>query len=307
MPIESILEAKPRDLGGFSVRRLLPAMQRRSVGPYVFFDHLGPADLPPGEGLSVRPHPHIGLATVTWLYDGALLHRDSLGSIQTILPGAVNWMTAGRGIVHSERTPPRERTSGHRIEAIQTWVALPGSHEQQEPSFVHHPAATLPVLDLGGVQGVLIAGDAFGARSPVSFPEAICQAALDSPAGGTFETPDIRECCIHVVTGEAEIDGVPVNAGKLAVLVDGQRARVRLSRGARVMLAGGDPLDGPRRLDWNFVGSTTELVQAARDDWRAAIANGFTAGRFRLPPDESRWTPYPGDPQPVPEDMPPDD
>jgi redox-sensitive bicupin YhaK (pirin superfamily) len=305
MPIEAILDAKPRDLGGFSVRRLLPAVNRRSVGPYVFFDHLGPANLPPGQGLSVRPHPHIGLATVTWLYDGALVHRDSLGVIQTILPGAVNWMTAGRGIVHSERTPDEVRRAGHRIEAIQTWVALPTTHEAQEPAFDHHPAETLPRLHLDGVKGVLIAGEGWGERSPLRFPAGICQAALEAERESSFQTPDLQECCIHVVAGWAEIGGQRVETGQLAVLVDGQPETVRIGAGARVMLCGGDALDGPRRLDWNFVGSSLDLVHAARDDWRAAIANGFSSGRFRLPPDERAWIPYPGDPQPDPEDNPP--
>jgi redox-sensitive bicupin YhaK (pirin superfamily) len=306
-PIESVLAAKPRDLGGFSVRRLLPAAQRRSVGPYVFLDHLGPAIMPPGEGLSVRPHPHIGLATVTWLYDGALVHRDSLGFVQTILPGAVNWMTAGRGIVHSERTPDRERAAGHRIEAVQTWVALPKRYEEAAPSFVHYPAETLPKLSLGSAQGVLIAGEGWGQRSPVVFPSEICQAAFECEADAEVDTPPIAECCVLVVRGRASIEGAVIEEGQLAVLVNGRQARVKLAPGARIMLAGGDPLDGPRRLDWNFVATSTELVHAARDDWRAAIANGFSDGRFRLPPGETRWTPYPGDAQPVPEDAPPRD
>ena len=204
--IDLVIEPRQRDLGGFFVRRLLPFPNRRNVGPFVFFDHLGPADMPPGHGMDVRSHPHIGLATVTWLFDGALDHRDSLGTQLTIRPGAVNWMTAGRGIVHSERTPPEERANGHRIEAIQTWVALPQSHEEQEPTFQHYPASVLPRIDAGGAKGVLISGSAYGHRSPVEFPAGICQLVLEAERDTTIEAPDAAELCLYVVSGSATVE-----------------------------------------------------------------------------------------------------
>ena len=303
--LETIILPRVHDLGGFKVRRALPYRSHRNVGPFVFFDHLGPAALPAGHGIDVRPHPHIGLATVTWLFEGALDHRDSLGSVQTIRPGAVNWMTAGRGIVHSERTPDAERAAGHSIEAIQTWVALPRSHEEQEPAFVHHPAETIPDVDLGDCRVRLISGNAFGARSPVEFPVQACEAAVEMTADGGFETPDIAECAVYVVSGSASIDGQPLEEASLAVLKPGTRASVTATKGARLMLVGGDALDAKRLIDWNLVASDAEKIERARADWRKATATGFVHSRFSLPPGETRWTPYPGDPEPNPEDIPP--
>jgi redox-sensitive bicupin YhaK (pirin superfamily) len=280
--VELVIEPRERDLGGFSVRRLLPFAKRRNVGPFVFFDHLGPAVMAPGKAIDVRSHPHIGLATVTWLFDGALDHRDSLGTMKTIRPGAVNWMTAGRGIVHSERTPPHEREHGHKIEAIQTWVALPQSHAEQEPSFQHYPADVLPLIDAGGATGVLISGAAYGHRSPVEFPAGICQLSLTAERDTTIEAPEVPELCLYVVSGSAEVDG-------------------------QTMFAGGDPLDGPRHLDWNFVASSKERLDKASADWRASIAGGFNGTWFTQPPGETAWIPLPGDPQPPGMDHVPDD
>jgi redox-sensitive bicupin YhaK (pirin superfamily) len=306
--IDLIIDPRQRDLGGgFMVRRVLPVHARRNVGPFVFFDHLGPAELPPGKGMDVRSHPHIGLATVTWLFEGALDHRDSLGTVQTIRPGAVNWMTAGRGIVHSERTPPEERASGHRIEAIQTWVALPKSHEDQAPAFAHHPASTLPRISAGAATGVLISGSAYGQRSPVQFPSGICQLVLETSSDTVIEAPEAPELCLYVVSGSAEIGGRIINEAQMAVLNPARPCAVKLFAGSRIMFAGGDPLDGPRYLDWNFVASSKERLAKAAADWRASIAGGFHGSWFTQPPGETSWIPLPGDPQPVPADHIPDD
>lgn len=303
--IDLIINPRPRDLGGFSVRRLLPDAKRRSVGPFVFFDHLGPAKFAPGEGIDVRPHPHIGLATVTWLFEGALDHRDSLGTVQTIRPGAVNWMTAGKGITHSERTPPEERAGGHRIEAIQTWVALPKSHEEAEPQFAHFPADKLPRVSLDGATATVIAGSAFGQTSPVPFPSGICQVVIVAEQDCVFETPEMAECCVHVVSGSATIGEDTIGEAQMAILPDGQRVEVRLAAGARIMIAGGDALDGPRHLDWNFVSSSKERLIKAREDWRASIRAAFNGSWFTQPPGEVAYIPYPSDPNPKPEDTPP--
>jgi redox-sensitive bicupin YhaK (pirin superfamily) len=295
--VELLIEPRPRDIGGFTVRRLLPFAKRRNVGPFVFFDHLGPAVLAPGKGIDVRSHPHIGLATVTWLFEGALDHRDSIGSVQTIRPGAVNWMTAGRGIVHSERTPQEERARGHRIEAIQTWVALPLSHEDQAPTFRHHPADTLPRIKSRDATGILISGSAYGQRSPVEFPTGICQLVLETDRETEIELPPAAELCLYPVRGFAEIAGETIPEGQMAIL-SADRPRVRLSAGARIMIAGGDPLDAPRHLDWNFVASSKERLAQAAADWRTSIASGFQSSRFTQPPEETSWIPLPGDPNP---------
>jgi redox-sensitive bicupin YhaK (pirin superfamily) len=306
-PVEMIIEPRQRDLGGFYVRRLLPFAKRRNVGPFVFFDHLGPAEMPPGKGMDVRSHPHIGLATVTWLFEGALDHRDSLGTYQTIRPGAVNWMTAGRGIVHSERTPHAEREKGHRIEAIQTWVALPKSHEEQEPTFQHYPADVLPLIDAGGAKGVLISGSAYGHRSPVEFPGGICQLVLTAERDTTIEAPETPELCVYVLSGSATIGDTTIGDAQMAVLTPARPCPVKLIAGTRIMFAGGDPLDGPRFLDWNFVASSKERLAKAAADWRASIAGNFSGAWFTQPPGETAWIPLPGDPQPTPMDHIPDD
>jgi len=305
--VELLIEPRVRDLGGFNVRRLLPFATRRNVGPFVFFDHLGPADMPPGKGIDVRSHPHIRLATVTWLFEGALEHRDSLGTIKTIRPGAVNWMTAGRGIVHSERTPHEEREAGHRIEAIQTWVALPQAHAEQEPRFEHYSAEALPLLDLGGATGVLISGSAYGRTSPVTFPSGICLLVLTAERATAIAAPEAEELCLYVVEGSAEVDGQIVGEAMMAILAPGRPCVVKLKAGTRVIFAGGDALDGPRFLDWNFVASSKERLEKASADWRASIAGGFDGTWFAQPPHETAWIPLPGDPQPPGMDHNPDD
>ena len=306
-PIELIIEPRERDIGGFSVRRLLPFAKRRNVGPFVFFDHLGPAVFPPGQGIDVRPHPHVGLATVTWLFDGALDHRDSLGTQKTIRPGAVNWMTSGKGIVHSERTPPEDRAAGHRIEAIQTWVALPLSHEDQDPDFQHYPADVLPLIRSGDAEGVLISGAAYGKQSPVKFPSGICQLTLTAISDTVIDAPAVPELCLYVVDGEATIGDTTLKSATMAILASGWTGKVSLKGGTRIMFAGGDPLDAPRHLDWNFVASSKERLAAAAANWRASIAGGFDGTHFTQPPGETAWIPLPGDPQPPGMDHIPDD
>ncbi|MFN3370548.1 MAG: pirin family protein [Sphingomonadaceae bacterium] len=286
------IEGRPKDLGGFSVARILPHHRRRLVGPFVFLDHIGPASFAPGQGIDVRPHPHIGLATVTYLFEGALQHRDSLGTVLDIGPGAVNWMTAGRGIAHSERTPPALRAAGHRIHGVQSWVALPKPHEQDPPAFHHHPAETLPRLDLPGIRATVIAGTAWGRASPVAFPHPLLYVDLELAAGATLDLPpEHEERALYVVEGEIAVDShAPAAAGTLLVLEDGGGpATLRALAPGRVMLLGGAPMDGPRTVWWNLVASDPALIEAARRDWAAQPLGG----RFGTVPGETEWIPLP--------------
>jgi redox-sensitive bicupin YhaK (pirin superfamily) len=281
-----LLDGSVHDLGGFSVRRVLPQLQARSVGPFVFFDHLGPAQFAQGQGIDVRPHPHIGLATVTYLFDGALRHRDSLGSVQDIRPGDVNWMTAGRGIVHSERSPPTERAQGHLMHGIQTWVALPRHAEEVDPAFAHHPAATLPELVIDGVRLRLIAGNAFGKSAPVQVFAPMFYLAVEFAAGSRLVLPaEHIERAIYAVDSEILVDGLPLAPGRMAVLVPGSDVSIEASTPAIVMLCGGDPLDGDRHLFWNFVSSSRDRIERAKQDW--------TAQRFGSVPGETEFIPLP--------------
>ncbi len=270
-PIILSIDGRPRDLGGFSVRRILPHHARRMVGPFIFFDHLGPAAFAPGDGIDVRPHPHIGLSTVTYLFEGRFRHRDSLGTVQDIGPGAVNWMTAGRGIAHSERTPPELRASGHRIHGIQTWVALPLGDEDCPPAFVHHPAATIPRVDLpGGGHARIIAGRMWGATSPVQFPHPIIYAEIRMPAGSDILLdPAWGERALYIVSGAATVDGLPASAGVMQVLADGDALTLRAQTELHAILCGGAPMDGPRLLWWNLVASDQARIDAAKAAWGA--------------------------------------
>ncbi|CAB3757216.1 pimeloyl-CoA dehydrogenase [Burkholderia sp. MSh2] len=285
-PIKALLKPHVRDIGNLQVRRTLPALAARLVGPFIFFDHMGPATLPPGSGLDVRPHPHIGLATVTYLFDGAILHRDSLGSRQEIVPGDVNWMTAGRGIVHSERTPDAQRENGHTVHGIQTWVALPHTHETTEPSFEHHPAATLPRRNRDGVELTVIAGDAFGLRSPVTTFSRTLYVAAEFAAGGRVELDaSHEERAVYVVDGDLAIDGTPVDAERMAVLAPGATVTLTSAGGARAMLLGGDRIDGERFIEWNFVASSREAIEHAKQAW--------TRQEMGKVPGETEWIPLP--------------
>jgi redox-sensitive bicupin YhaK (pirin superfamily) len=289
---EAIVVPRTRDLGGgFEVRRVLPSAQRRTVGPFVFFDQMGPTVLRPGTGLDVRPHPHIGLATVTYLFEGEILHRDSLGTVQPIRPGEVNWMTAGRGIVHSERTPLELRTNGTWLFGIQTWVGLPKGREEVEPAFAYHPKAELPVLEGEGKRVRLIVGALYGSRSPLSvFSDMFyADAALDG--GARLELPaDYEERAIYIAEGSADIGGEIFEAGRLLVFRPGAPVTMSAVGPARMLLLGGAPMDGPRHLWWNFVSSSKERIEQAKADWRE--------GRFATVPGETEFIPLPEEPQP---------
>jgi redox-sensitive bicupin YhaK (pirin superfamily) len=289
--VERVLEPRARDLGDFAVRRALPAPGLQTVGPFIFFDHMGPAEFGPGQGVNVRPHPHIGLATVTYLYEGAFMHRDSLGTAQVIRPGDVNWMVAGRGIVHSERTPADARNAAGRARAhgIQTWVALPRDEEEREPSFAHHPAASLPQLALSGAALVVIAGTAYGQRSPVQVfsPTLYVDARLQAEAALDID-PEHAERACYVSQGAVEIDGEQYRAGQFVVLAQAAGVvTVRARETSRLMLAGGAPLDGPRHIEWNFVSSSRDRIDGAKRDWRARRFPAVPGDDERIPlPDE---------------------
>ena len=264
------IEARPRDLGGFSVRRVLPSPLRRRVGPFTFFDHMGPAEMAPGTGLDVRPHPHIALATVTYLFEGEIVHRDSVGSLQPIRPGDVNWMVAGRGIAHSERSSPETRRDGQRIHGIQSWVALPLEHEETEPSFLHHPRASIPSVTRDGALLDVIAGTAFGARSPVAVlsPTLYVHARLEQGARLPIDD-EHAERAVYVVEGTIECEGQMHGEGTMLVLEPARLVSIQAVDSARLMLVGGAPLEGERHMWWNFVSSSTERLERAKADWKA--------------------------------------
>lgn len=280
--VELEIAGRARSLGdGLTVRRLLPAAARRIVGPFVFVDHMGPVVLEPGHGLDVRPHPHIHLATVTYLFDGEFLHRDSLGSEQAIRPGAVNWMAAGRGIAHSERSPAAMRAAGARVHGLQLWCALPTAHEEDEPSFQHHPANTIPELD--GVR--VIAGAAYGLQSPVSIVSPLFYVEAKLERGRELDAPDYPERAVYVVAGSVQIGTAAVSAGTMAVLRPGD-ACLRANEDSHVMMLGGAPLDGVRHIWWNFVSSSKERIERAKSDWKE--------GRFgKIPGDDVEFIPLP--------------
>jgi len=285
-PVELVIEPRARDLGGFSVRRVLPFAQRRMVGPFIFFDHMGPADFAAGKGIDVRPHPHIGLATVTYLFEGEILHRDSLGFVQAIRPGAVNWMTAGRGIVHSERTGPDERKRATRLHGIQSWVALPKLDEEDEPSFVHHPADSLPRIERKGAEMTLIAGEAYGESAPVETLSKMFYLDACLAAGASLDLPeDYAERAVYIVDGALEAGGTRHQAGRMLVFAEGEPARISAAEAARVMILGGAAMDGPRHIWWNFVSSSKERIAQAKADWNE--------GRFGKVPGETEFIPLP--------------
>jgi len=271
--IDMVIVPRARDLGGFEVRRALPSARRQMVGPFIFWDQMGPAEFLLGQGMDVRPHPHIGLATVTYLFRGEVMHRDSLGTVIPIRPGALNVMTAGRGIIHSERTAENARKVGAELFGIQAWVALPRSHEESEPGFVHYSEADLPVISGDGAAVRLIAGEALGARSPVAAPMAMIYADAQLAAGAAIPfDPTYEERAIYTVEGEIEIAGDRFGPGQLLVFRPGDRITVRAATPARLMLLGGEPMDGPRHIWWNFVSSRKERIEQAKADWRAGAS-----------------------------------
>ena len=281
-----ILKPNTRDLGGFSVRRVLPGMPHRMVGPFIFFDHMGPADFAPGTGIDVRPHPHIGLATVTYLFEGEILHRDSLGTVQTIAPGDVNWMTAGRGIVHSERTGPELRRAGARLQGLQTWVALPKKNEFADPAFSHHPKATLPVVSAPGVELRVVAGSAFGKRSPARVFSQTLFVGVEIDAGRAFELDaEHEERAVYALEGDVTVAGTPLPPQHMAVLGHREPVEIKALTRARLMLIGGEKADGERLIWWNFVASSRDLIEDAKRRWRD--------GRFERVPGETEFIPLP--------------
>src|SRR5450755_1219800 len=285
-PIAMVLKPHTKDLGGFEVQRLLPSLDAPMVGPFIFFDHFGPAIFAPGGGVAVRSHPHIGLATVTYLLEGAMMHRDSLGTVQRIEPGDVNWMTAGVGIVHSERTSPEDRASGHRLHGLQTWVALPKEHEQGKPSFAHYPGAELPTIALPGVSMRLIAGTAFGKRSPAPKFSPMFYVVAEMEAGATLDLhPEHEQRGIYGVDGELLVSGKALPAHHMAVLKPWTTVRIEARSHARLMLLGGSKLDGERFIWWNFVASSKELIHSAGTRWRERS--------FAQVPDETEFIPLP--------------
>jgi redox-sensitive bicupin YhaK (pirin superfamily) len=284
--LELVIVPRARDLGGFEVRRALPHAKRQMVGPFIFFDQMGPVQFMAGQGIDVRPHPHIGLATVTYLFDGRVMHRDSEGNAREIIPGAMNLMTAGRGIAHSERTPAAARHGGEATFGIQSWIALSAAHEEIEPSFTHFDAASLPAVEDRGLRARIIAGSAFGRTSPVPmlgdwlYAEVMLEAGTSAPLD-----PDHEERAIYVVEGEIEIAGENFAAPRLLIFRPGDRITVTASGRARLMFLGGAAMDGPRYLWWNFVSSRRERIEQAKEEWKT--------GRFRPVPGETEFIPLP--------------
>jgi redox-sensitive bicupin YhaK (pirin superfamily) len=286
MTVLQVIGSRERDLGGFTVRRVLPYEGGRMVGPFIFFDHLGPAQFAPGNGIDVRPHPHIALATVTYLFSGAIEHRDSLGSVQEIRPGDVNWMTAGDGIVHSERTPRAQRADGHHIHGIQSWVALPDGEEEIEPSFVHYPAAALPSLSAAGTELTVVAGEAFGRRSPVvtRWPTLYVDARISQAA--TLDVPmEHAERAVYIAQGAVTIGEHTVTEGQLAIFAAAAPYCLRALKDTRALLLGGAGFTTPRFIWWNFVASSNERIERAKERWASR--------QFPAVPGETEFIPLP--------------
>ncbi len=283
----TIITPRTHDLGGgFEVRRAVPSLQARSVGPFVFVDHMGPAVFEPGRGIDVRPHPHIGLATVTFLWAGAINHKDTLGSEQVILPGDVNWMTAGRGIAHSERTPADERGREHAVHGMQTWVALPMGDEEMAPEFHHHAASSLPQFRRHGAFVRVIAGRAFGEESPVRVFSDTFNAAIDLEADAELVIDDAyAERALYVLEGDAQLDGCDIPDKHLVLLDRGTQPVLRARTALKAMLLGGEPLDAPRHMWWNFVSSSKERIEVAKQDW--------LDGKFGQVPGDPEFIPLP--------------
>lgn len=285
--IEHVIVPRARDLGGFSVRRALPSAAKQMVGPFIFFDQMGPAEFLLGQGLDVRPHPHIGLSTVTYLFDGEIFHRDSLGTALSIKPGELNLMSAGRGIVHSERTAPELRAGTPKLFGIQAWAALPKSHEEMAPAFAHHGADELPRIAGDGKRVRLVMGSLYGERSPVAYPHDCFYAeAVLAPGAVLPLDPDYDERAVYVVSGEIDIAGDAFGAGRLLIFKPGDRISILANSQARLMLLGGEPMDGPRHIWWNFVSSSKDRIDAAKADWkqnRFALVPGDEIERIPLP------------------------
>ena len=294
--IEMIIVPRARDLGGFEVRRALPSARRQMIGPFIFFDQMGPAEFITGQGIDVRPHPHINLATVTYLFEGEIMHRDSLGTEQPIKPGAVNWMSAGRGIVHSERTAPERKAKGQKLFGIQSWVALPRDAEESAPNFAHHDAHALPVIEDGGKSVRLVVGSAFGKTSPVQTASEMIYADIALEAGAAIPIDATHEeRGLYLVSGNVEIAGDRFGPGQLLVLRPGDAISVRAATPARFLLLGGAPMDGPRYIWWNFVSSRKERIEQAKAEWKSGKFDTIPgdAEEFIPLPEEAKVVSYP--------------
>lgn len=290
-----IIEPRTRDLGGFTVGRVLPYAKRRTVGPFIFFDEMGPADFKPGTGIDVRPHPHIGLATVTYLFDGELRHRDNLGFDQVIRPGDVNWMIAGRGIVHSERTDEAPRANGQTMHGIQSWFALPEADEETAPEFHHHPKGSLPVIERTGVKMRLIAGSAFGETSPAKTFSPMFYLGAEAEANAAIPLPeDHEERAVYILSGAVSVDGARHESGRMIVFEPGASPEIKALEQSRLMLLGGAPMS-KRHIWWNLVSSRPERIEQAKADWTSSAAQNFNGTVFTLPPDETEHIPLPSD------------
>jgi redox-sensitive bicupin YhaK (pirin superfamily) len=285
--IANVIVPRTVDLGDFAVRRALPSARTRMVGPFIFFDHFGPAEFRAGAGLDVRPHPHIGLSTVSYLFDGEIMHRDSLGTAIAIKPGEVNWMTAGRGIVHSERTGPEKRAAGGPIHGLQMWVALPAVKEEMEPGFAHHETREFPVVTDAGKTVRVVVGSLYGARSPVPTVHETIFGDVHLKAGATVPLEaNHEERAIYIVDGEIEISGDRFAGGQLLVFKPGDVIALAATRDSHFVIIGGAPMDGPRHIWWNFVSSRKDRIEQAKADWKA--------GHFqKVPGDEIEFIPLP--------------
>jgi redox-sensitive bicupin YhaK (pirin superfamily) len=297
VPIRQQLAGQEKDLGGgFKVRRILPAARQRSVGPFIFFDHFGPVTAPAHVNHDVRPHPHIGLATVTYLFEGAMMHRDSLGTAQLIEPGAINWMTSGRGIVHSERRPQHLQGVEYVSHGLQLWTALPTAHEEDEPSFAHTPSSAIRELRVGDAIVRVLVGEAFGASSPVATSSPTLYLDVSLPQGANLMLPSLApELAVYAVQGELEVDGQAVAHLSMAVLEPGSPATIRSAQGARFVVIGGEPLDAPRHMWWNFVSTRKERIIEASADWEAQRMPGVPGDPEFIPLPPTRFTP----PEPI--------
>jgi len=285
-PVDLIIQPREHDLGGFQVRRVLPVREKRMLGPFIFFDQMGPATLPPGEAVNVRPHPHIGLSTLTWLFDGRIIHRDSLGYTQEIAPGAVNWMTAGSGIVHSERSPEDQEGQRKPLFGLQIWMALPAEHEEVDPAFQHVAADRLPVVEDGGLKAKIVAGQAWGHSSPVNvFSDTLYVDVTLAPGASLPIDTAHEERALYPVSGEIEVAGETFQRGGMLVLKPGVHVTAKSLTETRLVLIGGARMDGPRHIWWNFVSSRKERIEQAKMDWRQ--------GRFPKVPGDDGFIPLP--------------
>ena len=285
--IERIFSPRPHDVGGLVVARVLPYVERRMVGPFIFLDHMGPAEMPAGQALDVRPHPHIGLSTLTYLFEGEMFHRDNLGNAVEIMPGEVNWMTAGRGIAHSERTSALERKAAHRMHGLQCWVALPKAHEEIAPEFWHYGPDSVPQFAQGDCEFRLIAGEAYGERSPVRIYSPLFYVDVRMQAGASIELPDrYTDRALYVIDGSVEVEGEKTPSRNMIVFRPGASIVVKAATASHLVFLGGEPFPEPRHIWWNFVSSSKARIEQAKDDWKA--------GRFaRIPGDDQEFIPLP--------------